>query len=1088
MSARKAIAAIWIAALLTGCAVSIPDFSFSDDQEDIENGLTKEQRERRDRLVAGKSTRPSLSSLDLEPQREDLPVADSGVSPPSNDIPELTLQQKRDEYEALLPLIDDPTLKEQIAFRLADIKILLAEQSLESASDDQFASLYKAIQSYRNVISTAAIIYPDGEAELSDTQLTHNAKIMEAMYQLSRALDLSGQREESVDVANQFLTSFNLDQFPVSEKHIELWFRIGEHHFSQGSFPNAIQYYQEVLSRGKAYSSSDFYGISAYMLGWSYFKLDDYDNALSGFDKMLAHVTQPLEEVESKQVDALELSRGNLRLVKDVLRIMALTFSYRGDEIAISKFYNAPVSENPGNQSRLKAGALSYLHLIYEELAQQHLDDSRYQDSADVLLSFAQAYPLHERSVEFFIRHIDAYILGGFPDRVLAGKQAFVAQYSLQNDIVDSFYTAIGRKVSVYLQKYLPELAQTEHSIAQSIETIISIRLNESSDVGFTSAFNQSSLTQEQLMQFRDIDIDKLNTLKNEAYENAIEYYTDFINSFSFDIALAEQVAELQFYKAEALYGSGQYQRAVDAFETYAYDNQINPRSVEAAYAAILAWQKRLQSSPNVSDELTLAYQQSQKKFLDIFPNDTRSPAIAITLMQALFKQQDYVAAMRWSSWILEDARDIHQFTYEQTESALLVSAHGNFALSNYVQAEQAYDVLLSTLPDGDSRRAELNESLATSIYKQAETALSEQNLNQEVLAQIDLTNASLDKLQQEALTQAIDHFSRLITKTPDASSRVIAEYDIATYHALLGDWQKAIAGWLTFEKRYPQHELAANIRPQLLFAYQQTEDWLSSAQLLLDKYELSPDSKQGRVALYTAAEYFDKANDRPRALDTYRSYAHAFEQPLAQANEARYRLSQFYLESDESSKRRFWLNKMMQAQLALSPKDPSSAGTPRSRYLAAMSAMVFAKDADYVYSRVRLTAPIDKSLRKKQQALENAIKAYDRVMSFAVAEYTTAANYSLANLYAGLANDLMDSERPSGLNELELAQYDMLLEEQAYPFEETAIQIHEQNISRVQQGLYDEYIKQSFDALSRFMPARYNKPEINPEVTKYDL
>lgn len=70
----------------------------------------------------------------------------------------------------------------------------------------------------------------------------------------------------------------------------------------------------------------------------------------------------------------------------------------------------------------------------------------------------------------------------------------------------------------------------------------------------------------------------------------------------------------------------------------------------------------------------------------------------------------------------------------------------------------------------------------------------------------------------------------------------------------------------------------------------------------------------------------------------------------------------------------------------------------------------------------------------------------------------------------------------------LELEQYDMLLEEQAYPFEETAIQIHEQNISRVQKGLYDDYVKQSFSALSRFMPARYNKPEINPEVTINDL
>ncbi|MEM0911642.1 MAG: hypothetical protein AAGJ37_11740, partial [Pseudomonadota bacterium] len=587
---------------------------------------------------------------------------------------------------------------------------------------------------------------------------------------------------------------------------------------------------------------------------------------------------------------------------------------------------------------------------------------------------------------------------------------------------------------------------------------------------------------------------DSLQTLKDDAYDNAVGYYADFINSFSFDDALAGQVAELRFYMAEALLASLQYQKAIEAFETYAYIDQVNPMAVEAAYAAILAWQELLQlHNAGIADnaggnELSLSYQQSQAKYIDAFPGDERALTIAVTLMQALYMQKDYISAMRWSSWILEEASNMHQLSYEQTESALLVNAHGNFALGNYVLAETSYDDLLRTLPKDDDRRDELNESLATAIYKQAEQSLRDQGLDQAALANIDLQDVSLEEQQRQALTQAIEHFARLIDKTPDASSRVIAEYDITTYHALLGNWDKAIKGWLAFEKRYPDNDLSSNIKPQLLFAYEKTENWTPAAQLLIEKYQQSPDSEEGRLSLYTAAEYFDKANDRSRALDTYRRYAHAYEQPIAQANEARYRMSQFYLESGEDTKRRFWLNKIMQAQLALSSADPSNAGTPRSRYLAAMSAMVFAQDADYIFSHIKLTAPIDKSLRKKQKALESAINAYDRVMSFAVAEYTTAANFKLADLYAGLVNDLMDSERPSGLSMLELEQYDMLLEEQAYPFEETAIQIHEQNISRVQKGLYDDYVKQSFSALSRFMPARYNKPEINPEVTINDL
>jgi hypothetical protein len=72
-----------------------------------------------------------------------------------------------------------------------------------------------------------------------------------------------------------------------------------------------------------------------------------------------------------------------------------------------------------------------------------------------------------------------------------------------------------------------------------------------------------------------------------------------------------------------------------------------------------------------------------------------------------------------------------------------------------------------------------------------------------------------------------------------------------------------------------------------------------------------------------------------------------------------------------------------------------------------------------------------------------------------------------------------MDSERPPGLSQLELAQYELLLEEQAFPFEDNAIDIHEQNASRARDGIYDEWVKRSFDALKQLLPGRYDKPEI---------
>jgi len=71
-----------------------------------------------------------------------------------------------------------------------------------------------------------------------------------------------------------------------------------------------------------------------------------------------------------------------------------------------------------------------------------------------------------------------------------------------------------------------------------------------------------------------------------------------------------------------------------------------------------------------------------------------------------------------------------------------------------------------------------------------------------------------------------------------------------------------------------------------------------------------------------------------------------------------------------------------------------------------------------------------------------------------------------------------MESERPPGLAGEALEQYDILLEEQAYPFEEQAIALHETNIARMDNGLYDSWIEKSLQQLARLVPAQYAKLE----------
>jgi hypothetical protein len=100
--------------------------------------------------------------------------------------------------------------------------------------------------------------------------------------------------------------------------------------------------------------------------------------------------------------------------------------------------------------------------------------------------------------------------------------------------------------------------------------------------------------------------------------------------------------------------------------------------------------------------------------------------------------------------------------------------------------------------------------------------------------------------------------------------------------------------------------------------------------------------------------------------------------------------------------------------------------------------------------------------------------------VDYQVGDVTAAATYYIAEIYSGLSRALLESERPAGLDAAELAEYELALEDEAYPFEERAIEVHEKNMELMRTGLYNAWIDRSLGQLAGLMPARYAKGEIS--------
>jgi tetratricopeptide (TPR) repeat protein len=196
---------------------------------------------------------------------------------------------------------------------------------------------------------------------------------------------------------------------------------------------------------------------------------------------------------------------------------------------------------------------------------------------------------------------------------------------------------------------------------------------------------------------------------------------------------------------------------------------------------------------------------------------------------------------------------------------------------------------------------------------------------------------------------------------------------------------------------------------------------------------------------------------------------------PASDSIEVRQRLLDIAAKNGDPERQR-----SLQQEIVKADASAGAARTERTRYLASRARLALAVPVRDQFRSIKLVAPLKQSLTAKKKSLDAAVLAYKEVAEYQVAETTTAATYETAELYRTLAHDLLTSERPKKLSGEALEQYNALLDEQSFPFEEQAIAIHEINVKRVQDGVYDDSVRKSFAALAELKPARYGKTELS--------
>ena len=534
-------------------------------------------------------------------------------------------------------------------------------------------------------------------------------------------------------------------------------------------------------------------------------------------------------------------------------------------------------------------------------------------------------------------------------------------------------------------------------------------------------------------------------------YREAANWYRKYLAYFPGE----PDSANTNFLLAEILFEGDDFLDATIEYERTAYEYPLHEHSSEAAFAAILSYREH---EENLQGEEKAAwhiqYLDSGLRFADTYPDHSESGAVLTTISEDLFRQRKYDLAVAVGQSVIAKQPPVKK---PLVRTAWTVIAHSQFELLNFVEAEAAYYRLQPVTPaDEVQAHQEIKDRIASSIYKQGEQARDSGDLE-----------------------TAVEHFQRVGRVVPDSDIRSTAEYDAAAALINLAAWDRASGALENFRRNYPDSQFADDISQKLAVTYLESGDKAKAAGEF-ERIAGAPGSSEDvrREALWKASDLYKDSGHTNAEQRVLNDIVARYPDPLSESIEARYRLLQLTEDSGDQKTRTARLKDLVRID--------ATAGDQRSdrtRYLAARASLELAEPVRRSFFAMKISQPLAHSLKLKKALMEDVLKVYGDAAEYGVAEVTTAATFRLGEVYQQFGADLMDSERPGDLDADALEQYDILLEEQAYPFEEKAIELFRANTDRAADGVYDEWVRRSFEAMASLMPARYAKLERSEDV-----
>lgn len=998
-------------------------------------------------------------------------------------LDEVPAEQVISTYRDALSLFSTPEQRTDALRRMADITMVAAsESSLAAGLDDtEQPGVDTAAKRDPNINYSKAI-------ELYEDQIQHapaGADLSDTYYLLAKAYDLNAEPERALAALDTLA-----ERYPKSPLMDEVQFRRGEQYFVLGRYDDAIKAYKAVLAIGP---KSSYYENALYKYGWSLYKQGEYEQAIDQFVALLdIYLPPPVAKVEEKTADkagAAKDKRGAAVVAKADAKTdakpdskttgkrtslfgsptaeaatptspaanastaanspapgtttAASTQAINGAPATASTGGTPAATESKPNtredaraatrrqlqEDTLRVTALAFSNLegppsiasYFAKKGERHYEDRLYE-------SLAQLYVFQER----YRDAADAY--GAFVDK---------------HPLAPSAPALSSKKIEVYAKGGFPSLVLSEKQSFVQHYGVFSPYWKQSTPETRQGYSDELKRHLVELAQHYHAEAQAGKDPKQ--YMDAARWYREYLATFPKD----KNAPLMNSLLGEVLYAAEDYQSAIEEFERTAYDYDAHENAQKAGYFALLSYEGMLKKMPKNSPEREGWVTKeigSSLRFIKAYPSDEHVPELMENVLDSQLALNDMKGAQITADLIIKRVPPSPQPLYEK---AWMVLANAQFDEGNYQAAEASITKILGFASLSGAERKIYKDRHATAIYKQAEL------------------------LEKEGMkAEAAKQYQKVASAEPESDVRAKADYDAANLLMETQQYGEAVKVLENFRRVFPNHELAKSVPAKLSIAYEKMGNVDGSARELEQVATLNHDNSElASQALTQAAEMQEKKGNRKEAIRLYSQLEAQKNLQAPQRIELQYKLSKLNEADGNNTQRDAWLGKVLATY-----QGAGSQNTNRTRLLAAEASFHNAEPLYQQYTAIRLTQPLANSIKQKKAAMNTVLNAYAATAEIGVLQYTTAATYRLGEAYHNFAKSILESERPQGMAEDALEEYQLLLEDQANPMQDKAIEILQANTNRVKDGAWDEWIQKSYNSLGELQPGRYKKPELGED------